>query len=209
MIPSLLSKYNFLKERPSLDYPAFDVPVKHLLELCGSLKNEFGFSLLCNVTAIDWDVNTSPRFTVIIHLYSIEYRTFIRLAVACESDESPELPSVTRIWPAADWHERETYDLFGIRFTGHPDLRRILMWDGYPHYPLRKDFPLAGKDAEFPSEDMRQRFKEVCTEYNAKVRPVPMAGGPFTAAQASTAGDREPHSRDQSWSDRKIKPTEE
>ena len=60
------------------------------------------------------------------------------------------MPTVTDIWATADWHEREAYDMYGIKFTGHPDLRRILMWDGYPFYPLRKDFPLAGRPSEMP-----------------------------------------------------------
>ena len=61
-----------------------------------------------------------------------------------------EVPTVSKVWPTADWHEREAYDMYGLRFTGHPDLRRILMWEGYPFFPLRKDFPLGGKPSEMP-----------------------------------------------------------
>jgi NADH-quinone oxidoreductase subunit C len=66
------------------------------------------------------------------------------------SEEKSELPSVMGVWRTANWHEREIYDMMGIRFAGHPDLRRILMWEGYPYFPLRKDFPLAGKPSELP-----------------------------------------------------------
>ena len=66
------------------------------------------------------------------------------------SEEKSELPSVLGVWRTVNWHEREIYDMMGIRFAGHPDLRRILMWEGYPYFPLRKDFPLAGKPTDLP-----------------------------------------------------------
>jgi hypothetical protein len=81
------------------------------------------------------------------------------------SEEKSELPTVTTVWRGADWHEREIYDMMGIRFRGHPDLRRILMWEGYPYFPLRKDFPLAGKPTELPDV--------------AFTKPAPLEGGPF------------------------------
>ena len=81
------------------------------------------------------------------------------------SEEKSELPSVTGVWRTANWHEREIYDMMGIRFRGHPDLRRILMWEGYPYFPLRKDFPLAGKPSGFAGRGVHQIS--------------PMEGGPF------------------------------
>ena len=72
-----------------------------------------------------------------------KFRIF--LVNASVNEEDSEFPTVTTVWRTANWHEREAYDMMGIRFTGHPDLRRILMWEGYPYYPLRKDFPLEGK----------------------------------------------------------------
>jgi len=97
-------------------------------------------------------------------------------------EEKSAAPSVTSVWKTADWHEREIYDMMGIRFRGHPDLRRILMWEGYPYFPLRKDFPLGGKSSELP---------EV-----AFTRPAPLEGGPFvTIAGGKDASEREPRVR--------------
>jgi NADH-quinone oxidoreductase subunit C len=98
------------------------------------------------------------------------------------SEEKSELPTVTSVWRTADWHEREIYDMMGVRFRGHPDLRRILMWEGYPYFPLRKDFPLAGKASELPDI--------------AFSKPAPQAGGPFvTIAGGADAIAREPRVR--------------
>jgi NADH-quinone oxidoreductase subunit C len=92
------------------------------------------------------------------------------------------LPSVIGVWRTVNWHEREIYDMMGIRFRGHPDLRRILMWEGYPYFPLRKDFPLAGKPSEMPGV--------------AFSKPAPQEGGPFvTVAGGNSATTREPRIR--------------
>jgi NADH-quinone oxidoreductase subunit C len=98
------------------------------------------------------------------------------------SEEKSELPTVSGVWRTANWHEREMYDMMGIRFSGHPDLRRILMWEGYPYFPLRKDFPLAGKPTDLP---------EV-----AFTKPAPLEGGPFvTAPGAQGRIAQEPRSK--------------
>jgi len=92
------------------------------------------------------------------------------------------LPSVIGVWRTVNWHEREIYDMMGIRFRGHPDLRRILMWEGYPYFPLRKDFPLAGKPSDIPGV--------------AFSKPAPLEGGPFvTVSGAKSATAREPRIR--------------
>src|SRR5437763_8646252 len=97
-------------------------------------------------------------------------------------EETVAVDTISDIWPTANWHEREAYDMMGIKFNGHPDLRRILMWEGYPYFPLRKDFPLAGKPSETP---------EV-----AFTRPAPLEGGPFvTIAGGTDAIAREPRVR--------------
>jgi NADH-quinone oxidoreductase subunit C len=98
------------------------------------------------------------------------------------SEEKSELPTIIGVWRTANWHEREIYDMMGIRFRGHPDLRRILMWEGYPYFPLRKDFPLAGKPTQVP---------EV-----AFTKTAPLEGGPFvTAPGGKDAIEREPRVR--------------
>ena len=99
-------------------------------------------------------------------------------------DESErKVPSVVGLWPTANWHEREAFDMIGVTFSDHPDMRRILMWEGYPYYPLRKDFPLAGKTSDMPDV----AFSE----------PVPLEGGPFvTSPSSATTDKREPRSRE-------------
>jgi NADH-quinone oxidoreductase subunit C len=151
-----------------------------IAEVCEHAKSAFGFDFLVDVTSVD-NYGEDPRFTVVYHLYGLAHHCALRLKIQV-SEESPELPSVAGIWRTADWQEREIFDMMGLRFSGHPDLRRILMWDGYPHYPLRKDFPLAGKTTEVP---------EV-----AFTEPAPLEGGPFvTVAGGSDTIAREPRAR--------------
>ena len=103
------------------------------------------YNYLADVTAVDWP-EREPRYDVVAHLLSLETRAVIRLKaqVGDEDTPDPELPSLTPVWPSADWFEREVYDLFGIRFTGHPNLTRILMPSDWEGHPLRKDYPLTG-----------------------------------------------------------------
>ena len=104
----------------------------------------------------------------------------------------PEVPSMCSVWAGANWHEREAYDLVGVRFAGHPDLRRIMMWDAYPYHPLRKDFPLAGVEVPFPDAD-------TVAQTGVKVMPAPQNGGPFVSGCGSTLRTSEPFGRDQEW----------
>lgn len=187
-----------LEKRDSIDLPAYNVPVARLLETMQVCRDELGFDMLMDVTAVDWH-EESPRFTVIYHCFSSTRHRYLRLAVDCADDENPSVPTVCKIWPAADWHERETYDMFGIQFEGHPDLRRILMWEGYPYFPLRKEFPLAGIETELPAAD-------VAEVTGAKVIAAPMMGGPFHASQEGAMSEREPRAADQSWSEENPKP---
>jgi NADH-quinone oxidoreductase subunit C len=106
-----------------------------------------GFNYLVDLSGIDYSTypnHTGPRFAVAYMLYSFQKNARIRLKVA--TDESTPIPTVSSVWKTANWHERETFDMFGIEFAGHPNLERILMWDGFNGYPLRKDFPLRGID---------------------------------------------------------------
>jgi NADH-quinone oxidoreductase subunit C len=143
-------------------------------------KSELGFDLLLDLSSVD-NYGDDPRWTVVYELYGVGHNVHLRLKTHV-SEEKSELPTVSTVWRTADWHEREIYDMMGIRFAGHPDLRRILMWDGYPYFPLRKDFPLAGKPSELPQ--------------TAFTRAAPLEGGPFiTAPGTKGATDREPRSR--------------
>jgi NADH-quinone oxidoreductase subunit C len=114
-------------------------------ELMKLLRNEktFNYDLLLDVAGID-RLPDEPRFELVYVLFSLEHNR--RLIVKLKVDISDTVPSMTGIWKSADWPEREVFDLLGINFSGHPDLRRILTWDNFEGHPLRKDFPLRGKD---------------------------------------------------------------
>jgi NADH-quinone oxidoreductase subunit C len=197
---ALKEKFPQAAARTSLDWPAFNVPAAEALAVLKYLRDEFAFDMLTDVTAIDWSAGKSPRFTVVWHVFSTTQHTYVRLAADCPNDAAPAMPSATGLWPAANWHERETYDMFGIIFEGHPDLRRILMWEGYPYFPLRKEFPLAGIETELPDV-------EIAAETKAKLIPAPMMGGPFVASTGEMGlGDAEPKAKDESWNEHREKP---
>lgn len=139
-----------------------------IFEVCQFAKS-IGLDYLVDICSLD-NYGNDPRWTVVYHLRSIGNGNEIRVKTDV-SEEKSELPSVLPIWRTANWHEREIYDMMGIRFSGHPDLRRILMWEGYPYHPLRKDFPLAGKETELPGVVF--------------TRVTPMEGGPFVTLPSS------------------------
>jgi NADH-quinone oxidoreductase subunit C len=112
------------------------------LELVDFIHGE-GFQLLVDLTAVDWQERT-PRFDVVSHWLNLASHERLRVKVPVAEGES--LPSLVSRFKTADWYEREVWDMFGIRFDGHPDLRRLLMWEDYPGHPLRKDYPLDGGD---------------------------------------------------------------
>jgi NADH-quinone oxidoreductase subunit C len=118
---------------------------EHLQAICSHLKSDPGtqFDFLSDVCGVDRGAEEEPRFEVNYHLFSTTRYHRIRLKVLL-NDEDPRVPTVTSIWRTANWHERETFDLFGIIFEGHPDLRRILLPDDWQGHALRKDFPLRG-----------------------------------------------------------------
>src|SRR5438067_11978769 len=127
----------------------------------------------------------------------------VHLRLKLKISEAEEVDTISDIWPTANWHEREIYDMMGIKFKGHPDLRRILMWDGYPYFPLRKEFPLAGIETPLPDA-------AIGVETGAKVIAAPMAGGPFVAAPGEiNLTEAEPRAKDESWSDRRPQPGHE
>jgi NADH-quinone oxidoreductase subunit C len=120
------------------------VPKQHLQRAADYLRSEpsLGFSFLSDMTVVD-RFPLEPRFEVNYHLLSLERRQRLRLKVRLPGTDAV-LPTVTGIWPTANWHERENFDMFGIRFDGHPNLTRILMPDEWEGYPLRKDYPVEG-----------------------------------------------------------------
>jgi len=113
-----------------------------LREACSLLKLDLGFTFLADVTAVDW-YPSEPRFEVVYHLLSMKSKERLRLKVKLAGDDA-NVESVTGIWPAANFFEREVYDLFGVRFAGHPNLRRIMMPEDWEGHPLRKDYPVEG-----------------------------------------------------------------
>jgi NADH-quinone oxidoreductase subunit C len=120
------------------------IPREHLQRAAEFLRSdpELRFTFLSDITPVD-HFPLEPRFELNYHLASLERRDRVRLKVRL-SGIDPAVPSVTSVWPTANWHEREAFDLFGIRFEGHPDLRRILLPDDWEGYPLRKDYPTEG-----------------------------------------------------------------
>jgi NADH-quinone oxidoreductase subunit C len=151
-----------------------------IFDICSFAKKQLGFDYLVDISSVD-NYGEDPRWTVVYHLRSMASGQELRLKTDV-SEEKSELPSVLPVWRTANWHEREIYDMMGIRFRGHPDLRRILMWEGYPYFPLRKDFPLAGKPTDLPGV----AFTEI----------TPMEGGPFvTISGGNDSIAREPRVR--------------
>ena len=119
---------------------------QRIREVCEAFKRD-GYTYLVDVTGVDYSKfpgHTGDRFGVTYHLYSFQKNKRIRLKVF--TPDGTPVPSVTSIWKTANWHERETYDMFGIQFADHPNLERILMWEGFNGHPLRKDFPVRGID---------------------------------------------------------------
>jgi NADH-quinone oxidoreductase subunit C len=153
---------------------------ERIADICAYSKKDLGFDYLVDISSVD-NYGEDPRFEVVYELYGYGHHCHLRLKTEV-SEEKSELPTVTTIWRTADWHEREIYDMMGLRFRGHPDLRRILMWEGYPYFPLRKDFPLAGKPTDLPDV--------------AFTKSAPLEGGPFvTISGGKDTIAREPRVR--------------
>jgi len=123
-----------------------------IADVARHLKEVEDFRYCVDVTAVDWR-EREPRFDVVYHFYSFSKNARIR--VKCGAADGEEVPSISTVFLAANWPERETWDMYGIPFAGHPDLRRILTWEGFHGHPLRKDFPVEGIDtgaAVYPEE---------------------------------------------------------
>lgn len=160
---------------------SYVLPLPRLKEIAAYCKDALGFDMLTDISSVD-NFGEEPRFELVYELYSLASRLHLRLKTVVSEDDIEAAPTLSGLWPTADWHEREIYDMMGIRFADHPDLRRILMWDGYPYFPLRKDFPLEGKPSDMPDV----AFSNIA----------PLEGGPFvTSPSSATAKDREPRAR--------------
>lgn len=119
------------------------VPRESISDVCWSLKTRHGFDMLADLCGADRGPEEEPRFDVNYHLFSTVHFSRLRLKVMLSEDD-PKVPTVTNLWKTADWHERETFDMFGVIFDGHPDLRRILLPSDFDGHALRKDYPLRG-----------------------------------------------------------------
>ena len=172
--PRLQERIEFRGESTFVILPA---DLREVAQFC---KAELSFDYLIDISSVD-NFGDEPRFEIVYELYSMTFGVHLRLKLRVSEDPG-EVPTVSDIWPAANWHEREIYDMMGLRFTDHPDLRRILMWEGYPYFPLRKEFPLEGLPSAMPDV----AFSE----------SAPLEGGPFvTSPSTATAKDREPRAR--------------
>ena len=129
-----------------VDGPSLYVPADRLVGTCRALRDApaLRYNVLIELTAVDY-LPRAPRFEVVYHLLSIPHRTRLRLRVRAGLDDT--VPTVQTVWPAAGWPEREVYDMFGIVFTDHPDLRRVLMPEDWEGHPARKDYPVQLKKA--------------------------------------------------------------
>src|SRR6202040_68792 len=155
----------------------FTIQPEDVREVAKFCRDELSFDYLIDISSVD-NFGEEPRFEIVYELYSMTLAVHLRLKLAV-SEEEGAVDTVSDIWPTANWHEREIYDMMGIKFKGHPDLRRILMWDGYPFFPLRSEFPLEGLPSEMPDV--------------AFTKSASLEGGPFvTQPSTATAKDREP-----------------
>lgn len=153
------------------------LPALHdVLEKC---CKELQYEMILDISSVD-HFEHEPRYEIVYELATLDDSKHLRIKAPVAEGE--EVPTATDLWLGADWHEREVWDMMGIGFSGHPNMKRILMWEGYPFHPLKKDFPLAGRPSEMPDV----AFSGVA----------PLEGGPFvTSAGAQDPVRREPRAR--------------
>ena len=130
---------------------SIEIEPKKIVEVCKFIKeeSELDFAQCVDVTAIDW-AKRKNRYTTVYHLYSLSKNFNLRLKATIEDAKEPNIDSVTSVWPSANWYERETWDMYGIKFNNHPDLRRMYMPETFEYHPLRKDFPVMGIPGSLP-----------------------------------------------------------
>jgi NADH-quinone oxidoreductase subunit C len=158
-----------LLPRERLGEITIEVPSADYRKTCEKLRNhsELRFEQLIDLCGVDYGAyadkpREGPRFAVVVHLLSIKNNFRLRVRTFCLDDEFPVVASLVEVWPAANWFEREAFDLFGIMFEGHPDLRRILTDYGFVGHPFRKDFPLSGHvEMRYDPEQKRVVYQPV------------------------------------------------
>jgi NADH-quinone oxidoreductase subunit C len=165
----------------SLDEITVECKAKHLLEVCARLRDhaELKFEQLIDLSGVDYsdykegvdfEGRRDARFAVVLHLLSVSLNQRLRLRVFAEDEDFPVLPTLVDIWPVANWYEREAFDLFGIMFENHPDLRRILTDYGFVGHPFRKDFPMIGNvEMRYDPEQQRVIYQPVSIELRNNV----------------------------------------
>ena len=129
--------------KDTYDEVTITVPRESIVDVCWVLKTKYEFNMLADLCGADRGPEEDPRFEVNYHLFSTIHFNRLRLKVLL-SEDAPNVGTVSTVWKTANWHERETYDLFGVIFDGHPDLRRILLPSDFDGHALRKDYPLRG-----------------------------------------------------------------
>jgi NADH-quinone oxidoreductase subunit C len=144
-----------------------EVPAAEWKSTCQRLRDEAGFEQLIDLCGVDYSAygdrpREGKRFAAVAHLLSVKHNVRLRVRAFCPEDEFPVIASLVEVWPAANWFEREAFDLFGIMFEGHPDLRRLLTDYGFVGHPFRKDFPLSGYvEMRFDPEQKRVIYQPV------------------------------------------------
>lgn len=161
----------------SLDEITIECKVADMLEVCLKLRDhaELKFEQLIDLSGVDYSdyadgTYEGARFAVVLHLLSVSLNQRLRLRIFAQDDDFPVLPTLVDIWPVSNWYEREAFDLFGIMFENHPDLRRILTDYGFVGHPFRKDFPMIGNvEMRYDPEQQRVIYQPVSIELRNNV----------------------------------------
>lgn len=167
-----VTKFEVALEEITVECKASD-----LLAVCGKLRDhaELKFEQLIDLSGVDYSdyadgTYEGPRYAVVLHLLSVSLNQRLRLRVFAEDEDFPVLPTLVDIWPVANWYEREAFDLFGVMFENHPDLRRILTDYGFVGHPFRKDFPMIGNvEMRYDPEQQRVIYQPVSIELRNNV----------------------------------------
>ncbi len=190
-LPTLFERQQAAAEKLCARYPEISkqefrgdytltIPKELFYDAMRYAKEACGFDMLLCVSSVDRGLDAEPRFESNYTITQAETGANLLIRVLIEED-SMTVASVEPLWKAANWLEREQYDMMGIIYDGHPDLRRILMWDEYPYHPMHKDFPVEGKPTELPGVAFTEK--------------APMRGAPFITRPGTTAAEREPRQR--------------